>query len=221
LKPLSINLVSDLKKMNQQKDDIINFAQQLFLETGFSNVKVDDIAAGMKISKKTIYKHFKSKEELLELAFHRFLYDSRDFIFATLQEDSSSVVKLVLILNRMIRQTARISNAFLADLQNDMPELWKKFEHFRNNMISNVLTEIYSAGIKEGYVKHFKVPILLSVFIGGLKEILNSEFLNSQGLTFKESLAEFYKFITSSILTDKGREEFSNLYFGALYDEKI
>ena len=48
------------------KEQIINIATQLFLKLGFKSVTMDDIACEMCISKKTIYKYFNTKEELIE-----------------------------------------------------------------------------------------------------------------------------------------------------------
>ena len=48
------------------KDNILNISSQLFLEIGFKNVTMDDIAEKMGISKKTIYSYFKNKYELVK-----------------------------------------------------------------------------------------------------------------------------------------------------------
>lgn len=48
------------------KDIIIEKATHLFLKLGFKSVTMDDIAAQMGISKKTIYKYFENKEILIE-----------------------------------------------------------------------------------------------------------------------------------------------------------
>ena len=48
------------------KNKIISKCEKLFLELGFKNVTMDDIANAMGISKKTIYIHFSNKTELIE-----------------------------------------------------------------------------------------------------------------------------------------------------------
>jgi AcrR family transcriptional regulator len=48
------------------KDKIITKATDLFLKLGFKSVTMDDIAAEMGISKKTIHKYFGNKEVLIE-----------------------------------------------------------------------------------------------------------------------------------------------------------
>ena len=48
------------------KETILKKAGDLFLKLGFKSVTMDDIANGMAISKKTIYKFFKNKGELVD-----------------------------------------------------------------------------------------------------------------------------------------------------------
>lgn len=48
------------------KDNILNKAASMFLSLGFKSVTMDDIAAEIGVSKKTIYKYFSNKVELVE-----------------------------------------------------------------------------------------------------------------------------------------------------------
>ena len=48
------------------KETILKKAGEIFLKYGFKSVTMDDIANDLGISKKTIYKHFKNKVELVD-----------------------------------------------------------------------------------------------------------------------------------------------------------
>jgi AcrR family transcriptional regulator len=48
------------------KETILQKANDMFLTLGYKSVTMDDIAAGLGISKKTIYQHFANKNELVE-----------------------------------------------------------------------------------------------------------------------------------------------------------
>lgn len=50
----------------RMKEKIIKKATDMFLKLGFKSVTMDDIACEMCISKKTIYKYFSNKENLIE-----------------------------------------------------------------------------------------------------------------------------------------------------------
>src|SRR3989338_9081030 len=50
--------------MNHIKNRIIDTAEKRFSQYGFRRVTMDDIASDLGISKKTLYLHFKSKEDI-------------------------------------------------------------------------------------------------------------------------------------------------------------
>ena len=53
-----------MDKSDQQKEQIAEVFQRHFNHFGFKKTSVDDIAREIKMSKKTIYKHFSSKEKI-------------------------------------------------------------------------------------------------------------------------------------------------------------
>ena len=55
---------------NILKEKIISESIELFMKYGLRSVTMDDIAKHMGISKKTIYMHFKDKEEIITIAAH-------------------------------------------------------------------------------------------------------------------------------------------------------
>ncbi len=210
-----------MTKSEVQKREIARYAFTRFRETGFSKIPVEDIAKGMRISKKTIYKHFTSKEELVEAAFISFMLESADFVKSVVETEDVSVLKFIRILNRMLTQTTLISNEFLTDLQQVMPGLWEEFDRFRSNMMRDTISRIYAQGIEEGLLKNHPLPVVIAAFVGGIREVIKSEFLQVNKFTFNQAVGGFYRFMLTSIMTDKGNEEFSNLIYGVLQNEKI
>ena len=52
----------------QKRETIISAAIQIFIEEGFDNASMDRIAERANASKRTVYNHFPSKEELFHAA---------------------------------------------------------------------------------------------------------------------------------------------------------
>ncbi|WP_439130062.1 TetR/AcrR family transcriptional regulator, partial [Polaribacter sp.] len=48
------------------RDKIVEKSNELFLNLGFKSVTMDEIASALGVSKKTIYKYFKNKTELVD-----------------------------------------------------------------------------------------------------------------------------------------------------------
>ncbi len=53
------------KSQESAKDKILNVAYSLFYREGFARVSVDAIAAGAGVTKRTVYYHFKSKDDIV------------------------------------------------------------------------------------------------------------------------------------------------------------
>ena len=53
------------------EEKILKGASDLFLKFGYKSVTMDDIAADLSISKKTVYKYFKTKVELVKASINQ------------------------------------------------------------------------------------------------------------------------------------------------------
>lgn len=52
-------------KREKKREEIANAAFRLFMQKGYTNTKIIDIAAAMNIGKGTVYEYFKSKDDIL------------------------------------------------------------------------------------------------------------------------------------------------------------
>ena len=76
--------------MSEKRQELIDTAIRLFAEHGFHNTGIDWIAQEAQVSKKTMYHHFRSKEELIlaALKHHDGLF--RNFFMKSVESLSSS-----------------------------------------------------------------------------------------------------------------------------------
>ena len=110
------------KKLQKQ---IVKNAHELFIENGIKDVKMDDIAAELSISKRTIYELFNDKEQLLHevLKFqNKRMYESGKEII----RNSSHVLEIILKLyNLHFKLLKRVNSKFFSEL-NKYPEICKE-----------------------------------------------------------------------------------------------
>jgi AcrR family transcriptional regulator len=57
--------VNDRNSHEEQRNRVIEMASQMFFEQGIRKVRMDDVAAALTMSKRTLYEMFADKEELL------------------------------------------------------------------------------------------------------------------------------------------------------------
>jgi len=84
-----------MSETEQVTDRIMDHAAELFLNRGFSRVTTDELARAVGVSKKTIYLHFRSKEQLLRQTVEREMDRIRSYIQEISERPNmSSVEKL-------------------------------------------------------------------------------------------------------------------------------
>ena len=107
-------------KVNSEKKEIysliVEAAHTLFIEHGIKDVKMDDIAARLSISKRTIYELFKDKEELL-LEVLKFQNDKMSENGREIVRNSSHILEIILkLFNLHFKLLKKVNNKFFADL---------------------------------------------------------------------------------------------------------
>jgi AcrR family transcriptional regulator len=117
-----------VKENNPKKEiqnQIVEVAHELFIEHGIKDVKMDDIAAELSISKRTIYELFKDKEQLL----HEVLKFQNERMYESGKEiirNSSHILEIILKLyNLYFKLLKRVNSKFFSEL-NKYPEICKE-----------------------------------------------------------------------------------------------
>ncbi len=190
---------------------IVTAAGGLFLHRGFVRVTADDIAAELGISKATLYKEFRSKEEILRAVIHGFMTEIAGGVDSLIQDDTLNFVeKLARLLALFGGRLSQLGTLFIRDIQKSAPAVWKEIEEFRRDKIITNFTAILAAGNRQGLFRgDIDMDFLMQMFLKLVEEFVNpSEILRSgrsPAATFESVIKVFFQ----GILTDKGRLDFS------------
>ena len=117
------------------KDRILTIAEEMFLKFGYSKVTMDEIAANLGMSKKTLYKFFPSKEVLVREIIYKMRCGIKDYIDSLLANDEMDFVeKLKRLMNLIGNQSSKLQGPLLEDLHKNIPEVWQQINEFRKKM---------------------------------------------------------------------------------------
>lgn len=121
--------------MDDLKGYILDKAQVKFDRFGLKKTTMDDISRECKISKKTLYKHFVSKEDLFISLFARETRRGREIIFARMGDISDPMERLIQLtktaigyfnedhfLTRILKDDQALFSAFLGAKYHSMLE---------------------------------------------------------------------------------------------------
>ncbi len=197
---------SDIRKR------LIAAASERFVEDGFSAVTVDEIAGGLGISKKTFYKHFMSKDELLLVVTDRLLEGVRSQFRSIAEADTGFPEKLEALVTFLGQRITRLSKPLMRDLQKHAPDIWARVEQFRRERILNDLRGLLLKGVREGFVRSdVDIDLFLMGFIGAAEAVLNPAVLADHPLSVREIIRAVMTVFIRGILTGPGLEEFAQV----------
>jgi AcrR family transcriptional regulator len=184
------------------RERIIRAASDRFTEEGFSSVPVEEIAAALGMSKKTFYKHFTSKEELLLVVTERILEGIHRQFVAIVEQDTPFLEKLEALVTFLGEKLTRLSRPMMRDLQRHSPLIWARVQQFRRERISNDFKGLLLRGADEGFVrKDVDIDLFLLAFIGAVEAVVNPAVLAGQSLSVREVVRSIMTVFLRGILT--------------------
>ena len=129
------------------KDQIADAFQRHFHQFGFKKTSVDEVAQELQISKKTIYQHFSSKEEIFQYVIQRNSEALLEEILAKIPQDVDEGKKLELLI-RMIHRLAREFQQ--ANLSHELSPSREIAEIAYRQSYSKLIAELITAGVENG-----------------------------------------------------------------------
>ena len=196
--------------MLNDKQKIIDYSGRVFFKEGFYKITLNEIASGLMISKNTIYKHFKSKDELLQEVVNVFLAGMYEGITKIAESNTNSVNKFISLLNFASGKLAQHSPKWHNDLKIYAPDLWQKIDDFRKERLHGFLSKVILQGQKEELVEKFPPPIIIEIFISSVRSVINPYFLTSSDLSYQLAEKSVFDILLNGILTKKGKKVYKN-----------
>lgn len=132
---------------------ILEVSQRLFLEKGYDNTKIQDIADELGMTKGAIYHHFESKEEIMNKLGETMFIHNNPFETVKKRKDLNGLerMKLVIQLHQSDEQMVELTNQALPLLENPQI-LAKMFESNYHNLLPYWL-ELIKEGQEDGSIK--------------------------------------------------------------------
>lgn len=195
----------------EDKEKILLFARDRFFKEGFYKTSMDELARELKMSKKTIYKYFPSKEKLVEEVVDELLKEYSGKLLGVLEEDIDAISKIQKLLGILSSLFLKISDKWLQDMQYHTPHLWAKIDAFRTRIMYKNIGKIFQQGKEEGLFQDRPVELLLVIFVSSMRAIVSPDFLLNNKFSFSQAVEQAFQILFNGILTNKGTRTFNNL----------
>jgi len=195
------------------RERIIDQATQAFLAYGYTVVTTEAIAARLGISKKTLYRYFTSKEELLRSVVEREMGRVEEALDAVLLDPGLRYLdKLGRIIEIISAQIARLGKSFAWDVYRSAPHVWRVVEEFRHRVLFEKVGALIREGADRGFVRpEISFSLVLRLLRAVMENVLHPETMSELELSPEEAYRSLFDILYAGILSDTGRDLFRSV----------
>lgn len=185
--------------------EIIEGAAESFMRYGVKAVTMDDLSRFLGMSKKTIYKHFNDKKELVS-----FVLEAKVKLNAEKCENlgaisENAIDELISVSNFVNTDFGSIHSSVFYDIEKYYPEAWQILEQHKSKFVKNQIIKNIKRGINEGlYRPNLNADIVAVVYVNTLNSIFSSFYEYSNEYSISEILTEVIRFMIRGLATEKG-----------------
>jgi AcrR family transcriptional regulator len=191
------------------RERVLEHARDEFLARGFSKVTLDEIASDLGISKKTLYKFYPSKEELLRASLHATMRSAGWELERITSSDKPFAEKLAEAMETMGKYISRFRREGLADVQRNAPSIWKELDKFRQeHIVSKLVAMIVQARRENIFRPEVNEKVLIGMLDSSIQGVINPKVLAQSSFSAQEAAQSILKVLFEGALTDEARKEF-------------
>ncbi len=193
---------------------IVRQARVHFFTHGYSQVTMDDLAAELGMSKKTLYVHFASKEALMRAVIADLSQEIRasaDALFVNRQLNFAE--KLRGFAEGMVERLTKTNPRLLRDLQRFAPDLYQQVAEMREKNIPYVFGRFIEEGQLAGMVRpEVDTVFAVQFFLQAMNGLVQPATMERLGLAPRDIAPRAIGLFFGGLLTPAGRKEHEKLF---------
>lgn len=208
----------DKDKAGFTRKRIIETCRQLFYQSGYNKVTMEEVAKKLGISKKTLYRHFDSKGTIMKEISQSF----SDELGAGVEDIVSDPnleypVKLRRMLNFVALKLSGINHHLMEDLHNNLPDVWQELNRFIMDGAFKRFSRLIKEGLDKGMINDKVNPgMIVALYACAIQYLLDPDFIDqlppdmAGGMPKNPSVIfdNLIKIIYEGILTDEAKKIF-------------
>jgi AcrR family transcriptional regulator len=158
------------------KEKILQEAFRLFCRRGIKSVSMDDIALQLGMSKKTLYRWFENKDELVQAVIKIHLQAIEEGCCQLASCSANAVEELIKIRIMHKKLFAELPPSIFSDLQKYYPAAWQIFNEHKSEFILGKVKDNMQRGIAEGYFREdLEVEVMARLRLAQIELVFNPD----------------------------------------------
>lgn len=190
-----------------QEQQWIDRVEQLFFRFGIKSITMDDIAAGLGISKKTLYQLVPSKDELVLKVLESHISRETSKCLHLAAQASNALEEIFIILDANSHEMAQMKTNIVNDLQKYHHDAWELIRKFQYDFVYKVIRDNLERGRKEGlYRNDFDIEIIAKLHLATAFSLFDNELFPDGSISRVQLFKEYMLHYLHGIVTARGLE---------------
>jgi AcrR family transcriptional regulator len=195
----------------EPKERILELAKDRFFKSGFNKVTLDELSGDLGISKKTMYKFFPSKEEMVKAVVWMMMHRVEKEVQRITEQPKPFVHRLADLIIFIGRTVGGISKSFQQDMKRFSPLIWNEVERFRQeHIVGKVASMIRQAKQEKVFREDINDEVIVLMVTTCFQNILTPDVLAEHSFSPKVAMYTIFHVIFEGALTEEARKEFVN-----------
>lgn len=162
------------------KQRTLKAARDLFFQNDYSHVSIEDIIKKAGISKKTLYRYFVCKDDILNEVILQFSANlTNDINDLLARKDMEFPEKLKVIFSNTAVALSKVSPRFMENIRHSAPEAWFKITEYKRYISQMCFSRLMDEGIESGHIsRDINKDVALLAFLSSVENLFDPLFLN-------------------------------------------
>lgn len=197
--------------MNEELNCIITRVRDLYAKYGIKSITMDDVARHLGISKKTLYKYVKDKEDLVGKVIDLEIELLKKGMECKARNELNAIEELLIVSKILNQRMKEINPSTIYDLRKYYPQHYERLTAARREkMFENVINNI-NKGQNEGlYRTDLDPKIIAMIQISRVENIVDNDLFSINEFTSDKFFHEIFVYHIRGIANPKGIEFLEN-----------
>jgi AcrR family transcriptional regulator len=191
----------------ETRNRIRDKAREMFMRFGIRSVSMDDIAAALGMSKKTIYQSFSDKHELVESVIREFIGEAEAEALSFSNTAKDAVEEIFLMMRMVEQQFRNLNPIVMYDLQKFHLKACEMINLHKDKFVLQLIRSNIERGKKEGYYRPEADADVLSRFrLESMMVLFNMDLFPPSRFNLADVSLEVLEHFLYGLATPEGRE---------------
>ena len=182
------------------------------MKYGIRSVTMNDVAEHLGVSKKTLYNHFKDKNELVEHIIKLKIEEDTRVLKNASVEASNAIDELYRHSKYVIETFKAVNPAVFHDLKKNHSTAWQLTVNHKWTFVYNQFLKNIDRGIKEGiYREDIHKEIYAKIFVSSIETIIEGDVFPWPEFKYETVFLENFRLHIRGLANNKGMTYFQEL----------